>query len=219
MLAKELISKVVPPLRPSDEVARALAWMDEFKVSHLPVVDGNEFLGLISEDNILDGEKDDTVIASKNRFSDGAISASQHIYNVIRKLAATDLSVIAVIDAEGAYMGCITLSDLVAKFDELAVVNQPGAIIVIGLNKNDYSLAQVAHVVESNNARILSSYIFERPETGMLELTLKVNQEEASAIIQSLDRYDYQVIAHFQESAHLEDLKGRYDELMRYINI
>ena len=70
MLARELISKIVPPLRPNDEVARALAWMDEFKVSHLPVVHGNEFLGLISEDNILDGEKDDTVIASKNRFSE-----------------------------------------------------------------------------------------------------------------------------------------------------
>ena len=193
--------------------------MDEFKVSHLPVVDGNEFLGLISEDNILDGEKDDTVIASKNRFSEVSISESQHIYNVIRKLAATDLSVIAVVDAEGMYMGCITLLDLVTKFEELAVVNQPGAIIVLGMNKNDYSLAQVAHVIESNNARILSSYIFERPETGILELTLKVNQEEASAIIQSLGRYDYEVIAHFQESAHLEDLKGRYDELMRYINI
>lgn len=219
MLARELISKVVPPLRPTDEVARALAWMDEFKVSHLPVVEGNVFLGLISEDNILDGEKDDTVIASKNRFSEVSISESQHIYNVIRKLAATDLSVIAVVDAEGMYMGCITLLDLVAKFEELAVVNQPGAIIVLGMNKNDYSLAQVAHVIESNDARILSSYIFERPETGILELTLKVNQEEASAIIQSLGRYDYEVIAHFQESAHLEDLKGRYDELMRYINI
>ena len=134
-------------------------------------------------------------------------------------MAATDLSVIAVVDAEGMYMGCITLLDLVTKFEELAVVNQPGAIIVLGMNKNDYSLAQVAHVIESNNARILSSYIFERPETGILELTLKVNQEEASAIIQSLGRYDYEVIAHFQESAHLEDLKGRYDELMRYINI
>jgi hypothetical protein len=101
----------------------------------------------------------------------------------------------------------------------LAVINQPGGIIVLNLNKTDYSLAQVAHVVESNNAKVLSSYVFERSETGMLELTLKVNREEVGSIVQSLERYDYQVIAYFQESAHLEDLKGRYDELMRYINI
>jgi CBS domain-containing protein len=219
MLARELISKVVPPLKPTDEAARALAWMDEFKVSHLPVVDGTEYLGLISEDNILDGQQDDTVAASQTVFADAYVSESQHIYNVIRKLASTDLSVIAVVDSEGKYLGCITLSDLVTKFEELAVVNQAGGIIVVGMNKGDYSLAQVAHVVESNNARILSSYIFERPETGKLELTLKVNREELGAIIQSLERYDYEVIAHFQESAHLEDLKGRYDELMRFINI
>ena len=219
MLARELISKVVPPLRPNDEVARALAWMDEFKVSHLPVVDENEFLGLISEDNILDGEKGDEVLASKAAFNRAFVLESQHIYYVIRKLSATDLSVIAVLDENENYLGCITLSDLVTKFEELAVINQPGGIIVLNLNKNDYSLAQVAHVVESNNAKILSSYVFERPETGKLELTLKVNQEEVGSIIQSLERYDYEVIAYFQESAHLEDLKGRYDELMRYINI
>lgn len=219
MLARELISKVVPPLRPNDEVARALAWMDEFKVSHLPVVDGTEFLGLISEDNIMDGAKEDTVMASKEVFNPAFVLESQHIYYVIRKLSATDLSVVAVLNSEDEYMGCITLSDLVTKFEELAVINQPGGIIVLNLNKNDYSLAQVAHVVESNNAKILSSYVYERPETGMLELTLKVNQEEVGSIVQSLERYDYQVIAYFQESAHLEDLKGRYDELMRYINI
>ena len=219
MLARELISKVVPPLKPNDEVARALAWMDEFKVSHLPVVDGREFIGIISEDNILDGEKSDTVIASKEVMSHASVLESQHIYYVIRKLTATDLSVVAVVDSEDKYLGCITLSDLVTKFEELAAINQPGGIIVLNMNKADYSLAQVAHVIESNNAKILSSYVFDRPETGMLELTLKVNREEIGSIVQSLERYDYKVIAYFQESAHLEDLKGRYDELMRFINI
>ena len=219
MLARELISKVVPPLRPNDEVARALAWMDEFKVSHLPVVEDQTFLGLISEDNIIDGEKEDTVIASKEVLNKAFVLESEHIYYVIRKLASTDLSVVAVLSSDEKYLGCITLSDLVTKFEELAVINQPGGIIVLNLNKSDYSLAQVAHVVESNNAKVLSSYVFERPETGMLELTLKVNREEVGSIIQSLERYDYQVIGYFQESAHLEDLKGRYDELMRYINI
>lgn len=219
MLARELISKVVPPLRPTDEVARALAWMDEFKISHLPVVDGSDYLGLISEDNILDGNRDDTVQASEEVYNATSVLESEHIYSVIRKLSATDLSVIAVISTTGSYLGCITLSELVTKFEELAVINQPGGILVLSLNKADYSLAQVAHVVEANNAKILSSYVFERPETGKLELTLKVNQEEIGSIIQSLNRYDYEVIAYFQESAHLEDLKDRYNELMRFINI
>jgi len=220
MLARELISKVVPPLRPTDEMDRALAWMDEFKVSHLPVVDGTVFLGLISEDNILDGNSpSDSINILSSDLERVFVQESQHIYYVIRRMASTDLSVVAVLDEEEKYLGCITLSDLVSKFEELAVINQPGGIIVLNLNKNDYSLAQVAHVVESNGARVLSSYIYERPETSKVELTLKVNREEIDPIIQSLERYDYEVIAYFQESSQLEDLKGRYDELMRYINI
>lgn len=220
MLARELISKMVPPLRPTDEMDRALAWMDEFKISHLPVVDGTEFLGLISEDNVLDGNSPtDNINFLSADLNREFVLESEHIYNVIRRLAATDLSVIAVLNEDEKYCGCITLSDLVSKFEELAVINQPGGIIVLNLNKKDYSLAQVAHVVESNEAKVLSSYIFENPESGKLELTLKVNQEQVEPIIQSLERYDYEVIAYFQESSHLEDLKGRYDELMRYINI
>ena len=220
MLAKELISDLVPPLRPADGVDKALAWMDDFKVSHLPVVDGTEFLGLISESSVMDanapGSDMDFLTTDLERVF---VLGSEHIYNVIRRLASTDLSVVAVLGPDGKYLGCITLSDLVSKFEELAVINQQGGIIVLNLNKNDYSLAQVAHVIESNNAKILSSYVFERPETGKIELTLKVNREDVSRIIQSLERYDYEVIASFQESSHLEDLKGRYDELMRYINI
>ncbi|MFC2175744.1 CBS domain-containing protein [Bacteroidota bacterium] len=220
MLARELISKVVPPLRPTDGMDRALAWMDEFKVSHLPVVDGTEFLGLISENNILDGNSPgDNINILSSDLQRVYVLGSQHIYYVIRRLASTELSVIAVLDEDEKYLGCITLSDLVLKFEELAVINQPGGIIVLNLNKNDYSLAQVAHVVESNGAHILSSYIYERPETSKVELTLKVDREQVEAIIQSLERYDYEVIAYFQESSQLEDLKGRYDELMRYINI
>jgi len=220
MLAKELISKIVPPLRSADELEKGRRWMDDFKVSHLPVVDGTQFLGLISEAALTDcNAPGGSIELLLSELDHAFVLESEHIYNVIRRLASTELSVVAVLDENEAYLGCITLSDLVSKFEELAVINQPGGIIVLNLNKVDYSLAQVAHVVESNNAKVLSSYIFERAETGKLELTLKVNREELSAIIQGLERYGYEVIASFQESSHLENLKGRYDELMRYINI
>ncbi len=95
----------------------------------------------------------------------------------------------------------------------------PGVILFIALKDMDYSLARIAHIVESNGVSILSSYIFTRKDTGSIELTLKVNREDLSPVIQSLERHDYEVTSFFQEASHLEDLKGRYDELMRYINI
>ena len=219
MIARELISKIVPPLRSTDDADRALLWMDEFKVSHMPVVDDSQFTGMISESDIMDANASGSTIAEVDADLERAfVGANQHIYYVIRKLAATDLSCIAVLDDDEKYVGCITLSDMVVKFEDLAVINQPGGILVIRLKNMDYSLARIAHIVESNDVKILSSYIFNRKDTGVIDLTLKVNREDLSPVIQSLERNDYEVVASFYEATQSDDLKGRYDELMRYIN-
>jgi CBS domain-containing protein len=193
--------------------------MDEFKVSHMPVVDDGQFKGMISESDIMDANAPGSTIAEVDADLERAfVGANQHIYYVIRKLAATDLSCIAVLDDDEKYVGCITLSDMVVKFEDLAVINQPGGILVIRLKNMDYSLARIAHIVESNDVKILSSYIFNRKDTGVIDLTLKVNREDLSPVIQSLERNDYEVVASFYEATQSDDLKGRYDELMRYIN-
>lgn len=220
MIARDLISKVVPPLRLGDDADRALLWMDDFKVSHLPVVDGKSFIGLISEAEIMDSNTPGSTIGALDADLEKAfVKDTQHIYAVIRRLASTDLTCIAVLDNKEQYVGCITLSDLVVKFDELAVINRPGGIVVIHIKESDYSLAQLAHIIESNGTSILSSYIGQQKEAGMIDVTMKVDREDLSPTIQSLERHGYEVTAYFEEGSHLEDLKGRYDELMRYINI
>ena len=54
MLAKDLISEVVPALKTSDSGVKALYWMDIFRISHLPIVNEKDFLGLISDKDIYD---------------------------------------------------------------------------------------------------------------------------------------------------------------------
>lgn len=49
-----MISEIIPALKTSDTGITALNWMDVFKVSHLPIVNDKEFLGLISEIDIFD---------------------------------------------------------------------------------------------------------------------------------------------------------------------
>ncbi len=219
MIARELISKVVPPLRPGDDADRALLWMDDFKVSHLPVVDGKVFMGMLSESDIMDANAPGSTIGALDADLEKAfVKDTQHIYYVIRRLASTDLTCIAVLDNEDNYVGCITLSDLVLRFEELAVINQPGGILILRMKDTDYSLAQIAHIVESNGTGILSAYVSHQKGAGQMDVTLKVNREDIRPVIQALERHGYEVTAHFEESAHHDDLKGRYDELMRYIN-
>ena len=54
MIALELISYDIPPLKLSDTGVKVLDWMEEFKTTDLPVVDNNKYVGLIGESEILD---------------------------------------------------------------------------------------------------------------------------------------------------------------------
>jgi acetoin utilization protein AcuB len=220
MIARHLISKTVPPIRPVENGHVALEWMEEFKVSHLAVADGTRFVGIISEDMVVDENNLDLPISHYVAdLVDTHVAPDQHIYDVIRTLSGHDLSIMPVVDAGGTYIGCITMPDLLTKFDELAVVNQPGGILVVEMDMRDYSLAQVAHIVESNGARILSSYIFHRPDSDKMELTLKIDREDQTSVIQGLERYGYRVAGSFHDSEDTGEIKDRYDALMRYINI
>jgi hypothetical protein len=90
---------------------------------------------------------------------------------------------------------------------------------VLEMAKSDYSMAQIAQIVESNDARILSSYIMSSADSTNIEVTLKINKIELDRIIRTFERYDYVIKASFQKSSYNDDLKFRYDALMNYLNM
>src|SRR5690348_3300298 len=53
MIARDLINDSFPPLKPTDTGLKAIRWMEEFRLDHLPIVDGTNYIGLISEQDIL----------------------------------------------------------------------------------------------------------------------------------------------------------------------
>ena len=54
MVAVDLISQNIPPLKTSDTGQTALNLMEIFRISHLPIVNNQYFLGLISDNDIYD---------------------------------------------------------------------------------------------------------------------------------------------------------------------
>jgi hypothetical protein len=94
-----------------------------------------------------------------------------------------------------------------------------GSIVVLEMNQVDYSLHEIARIVEGNGARVLSVYTHSVPESVRVEVTLKINREDISDILQSFDRYEYFVKSTYQGSRFHDDLRNRYDELMRLMNL
>jgi hypothetical protein len=80
-------------------------------------------------------------------------------------------------------------------------------------------LSEIARIVESNDAKILSSYISSHIDSTKLEVTIKINRTDLSAIIQTFNRYNYTIKASFHQSEYVDDLKDRFDSFMSFLNI
>lgn len=221
MIAKELISDVIPSLRLSDDGQKALNWMEVFRISHLPVVDNHQYLGLISDKAIYDLNLiDKTFNKCPEVLLQPHVKSNQHIYEVVSIVSELKLSLVPVLDTQQSYIGVINVIDLAQKFADLVAVHEPGGIIVLELNPIDYSLAQIAQIVEGNDAKILSLYIHKEKDSKEIIVTIKVNKLDLSSLIQTFVRYDYSIKSVFMDESIINDVfDDRYKQLMKYMNI
>jgi ACT domain-containing protein len=129
------------------------------------------------------------------------------------------LSVLPVINNEGLYTGSISVNNIIEKLSTMAAVNEPGSVLILEVRPNDYSLSQIAQIVESNDARVLSVHIASNYE-GNLDVTLKINRAEINGVIQTIQRYGYVIKSTFQvNNFYQEDLKNRFDSLMNFLKL
>ena len=160
MIAKDLISFNVPPLKTTDTGDKALQWMTDFYVRHLPVVEEGKFVGLIGEDDVLDLSHPELPIkAHQLSLHRPFTKANEHIYEVIKRIVELQLSVLPVVDASNNYLGVITHESLLNYFAQSASMQQPGAILIVEVGSRDYAMSELARIVESENASILSSIV------------------------------------------------------------
>ncbi len=220
MIAKEMLSDVIPSLRTSDTGLSALNWMDIFKVTHLPIVNDKEFLGLISENDIYDLNMPEEPLGNHQlSLVRPYVMENQHILEVVDLASRLKLSLVPVLDQRKNYLGVITATDLLHYFAEQSALKNPGGIVVLELNHNDYSLSQIAQIVEGNDAKILGMGITTQPTSTQIELSLKLNVTDVTSIIQTFNRYNYTVLGSYMKHDDEEDLlEDRFNLLMRYLN-
>jgi len=221
MIAKDLISEIVPSLKTSDTGTQALQWMEIARVSHLPIVNDKELLGLISDNDIFDLNSPEEPIGNHPlSISTPYVFAEQHIFEVAEKVARFKLTLIPVLNEKKEFIGVITLHDLLVGLAKVTNIEQTGAILVLEMNIRDYSLVELAQIVESEDAKIISLYISSSQNTTQIDVTIKINKDDISRIIASLNRHNYIIKNTFMDNSDLNQFyQDRLDSFLRYLNI
>ena len=221
MIAKQLITDSVIPLKSSDSAANALVMMDEYQVIHMPIVDEQRFIGVISQADIFSfNEPDESIGHHRLPLNRAYVNESQHLFEVIRIFALHNLTLLPVLDNKNNFLGVITLPAIIREIPDITAISSQGGVIVLEVNEKDYMLGEIAQIVESNDAKILGMYVNAYPDSTQWEINLKINRSDIAGILQSFFRYNYIVKASWSnEETYQQDLQERFDSLMNYLNI
>ncbi|HVZ55640.1 MAG TPA: CBS domain-containing protein [Chitinophagaceae bacterium] len=218
MLTRDLHSPLLPFLHLHDRVYQALQLMNENHVGHLPIVEGEKFQGMISEDDLLQVDNDHLELNElRQSFSNNAVRDSDHFLRAVQVAVENGLSVVPVINEDNELVATLAYSDLLRQASSFMNLNEPGALIVLEVETRQYSFNEINRIIESQDAQITQLNTSTDPQTGLTQVTIKVNKMEVSDIVAAFQRYDYNVRYYFGEELYENELRTNYDNLMNYL--
>lgn len=220
MLARDLINGNIPRLRLQDSVSKALQLLNDFRISHLPVVSDDKFLGLVSEDDLLDAEAEKLNIEHlQDSFLKESIQGGVHFLNAVSSSIKNDITVIPVINNEDDFAGVITIPDLLKTLGNFAGANEIGGLIVIEMERSQFAISEISRIVESNDCTILHLNTTTDNVTGLLTVTLHINNREIASVVSTFERYEYNVVYSFGSENFENQISSNYQNLMNYLDI
>ena len=219
MFAGELISRNIPFLHLDDNAGKALQEMNDFHVSHLPVVEEEKYLGLISEDDLLDTNGNSTIKSLKKKFTTPFVRENDFFLLAVKRAKELHISIVPVISEQYELLGVIGEEDLFRQLAVFVGIEEEGGVIILEMAKNDFSAGELNRLIESNDAYIsqLNSYLDTHTQT--LTVSIRINKAEISDILATLQRHEYNVKYHYGEELYQNELQSNYFHLMNYLNI
>ena len=220
MLTGELHSQTLPYLHLTDKVYHALQLMNDNHVTHLPIVEGDKYIGLISEEDLMQVDNDNSALEElQQSFSGISVKTNEHFLKALQIAAENGLSVVPLVNDENELTGTVVYNDLLKYASGFMSLNEPGALIVLEIPSNQYSFNEISKLVETNDAQITQLNTSNDIESGMMQVTIRINKPEVSDIIATFQRYDYNIKYFFGEELYTNELRSNYDNLMNYLRI
>ena len=219
MLAAQLVNTGFPTINLFDKVSFALQLMDEYDVLHLPVLNEEKFTGMISKNDLLDGNEDALISTVHSSLQPISVKPEEHILTALKLISHNELTLLPLVNEQSELTGVILAKDMLQCLSKFLGNEDPGGMIVLETEKRNFSFGEISRLVETNDAYITQLNTYTEADTGLVVITLKVNKIEISDIVATFQRYEYIVRYFFGEEAYANELKENYNHLISYLNM
>jgi Mg/Co/Ni transporter MgtE len=214
------ILKEFKPFTLDKKVAEVKSFFNKTAFSHFPIIKNNMLVGLISEidiEGIIDSDEKE-IGDFQYLFNLFFTNKTNNLLDLLKVFASSEANIIPVVDAKKNYLGYFDLIDILHLYNGTPFLNSEGTVLLLEKEIRDFSFSQLCQIVESNNGKVLGTYISGTSATSV-KITLKFSAQDINEIIQSFRRYQYNVLSKHDEDYYLENLKDRSKYLQKYLNI
>lgn len=220
MIASQLITDNLHVLRTSDTVEGAIEFMVSQGVSELPIIDKKKIYNYARLSVLSAVDNKQSSLAQnipQNPHAPFAVT-EHHLYEIVPLLAANELSILAVTDENGDYVGIIDQKRINKLITESLTYRGIGAVIVIRLTDRDFSPSTICRWVEENGAKVLGMMV-SQTELGDLILNIKLNTTVVRAIVATFKRQGYSVEHVYLAEDQSNDDSREVDLVLKFFDL
>jgi predicted transcriptional regulator len=214
----EYINNDFKPFSINETVAEIQDFFAESTFSHFPILEEGIYQGCISSVDVetFDFQKN---IAEYRYALEGFLVRNNMVWlDVLEIFARNNANLVPILDENNKYLGYYEITDVIKFLNETPFLKETGGIIVVEKATIDYSMSQIAQIVESNNGKLLGLFVSEA-NNEKVQVTVKITLGGMNDIIQTFRRYNYEIISEHQEDNYLNNLKERSEYLDKYLNM
>lgn len=219
MLASQLIVTNYPTVTLTDKVSLALQLMEDYDIVHLAVVKDNKYMGLVAKSDLLDTDEDSSIAQLEHQWLGPSVLLTDHFLTALKLSATFDVSLVPVINETKDLQGVIPQTELIHAASKFTGAEDPGGLIVLEMEKRNFSFSEISRLVETNDAYITQMNTGVDAASGLLLISIRINKFEVSDIVATFQRYDYVIRYYFGEESYENELKENYDLLMTYLKM
>lgn len=219
MFCEQIMSYDIKPLSIHDTVADALAIMEERHFKQLPVVEGEKYLGMIEEDDLLDEEPGAQLVSLIDSLVGAAVRGNDYFLVAVKACYLYNLDIVPVSNEKQEYEGSVTTEVLFRQLSRMTGSDEYGSMLVLEMERKDYSPGLFNRLVESNDALITQMNSWADPANSLMTVVIRINKEEVSDIVASFQRHGFTVRYYLGEELFRNELQSNLDHLMNYLNM
>lgn len=212
-----LIKRKTAPFTFESRFEDILSFIEQNNYSHFPVVENGVYMGSISAIDIVPS-KTKTVGDYRYALLPFFVRNDANWFEVLEKFAQFDCTILAVLNEKNQYMGYYHYQDVLPYLNRTPLLKEAGLAIVVEKHYLDYSISEIAQIVESNNCKLLGIFVSSM-EQEKAQITIKASAGNINEIIQTFRRFGYDIISEHNQDTYLNELKDRSAYLDKYLNI